>query len=258
MDKTMVQSGTVSVPVELAIGYPLEYNKEKVLVKKVALREITGYEEELLLSRRLDPTDKIIQVIASCVTDIWGIKPDGTATKIERTFADVVVAGLSPIDKIWLFLKLRSISLGPNFEFEYNCENCGTKNLYKINLDEIERTVPGKVQFEYQLTLPSGKVAVCRLPVGETSVNLMKLSVQDVNYASKSILLRLVSLDGKPADLNAVRALSMRDRNYLREKFNEYEGSLDTTKILKCGACGSEVRVDIDFAQPSFFFPKMT
>jgi len=258
--KEEIQGGSVAVPVDLLVGYPLEYNKEKIWVKKFYLREITGYEEEILLSRRLDAVEKVIQVISSCTEGILGVKPTGEEVKVDKSFSDFIVRGLTPIDKVYLFIKLRVISLGQTFEFDYNCENpsCGVKSRYSVNLDEIKYTLPSELKFEYEVKLPSGRVAVCRLPVGEASVNLMKLSTQDVNYASKIILLRLVSLDGKQPDLNAVRGLSMKDRNYLREKFNQYEGILDTTFLLKCPICGNEAEVAVDFAQPGFFFPKMT
>mgnify|MGYP001773205978 CR=1 FL=1 len=257
-NKVEIQGGTVPHVFQLLIPYPLVYNNEEVLVKQVTLREITGKEEEILLSRRFDAADKLVKLIANCLTEIKGIKKDGSPVSIDLVLAEEVVKGLSPLDKTYLYIMLRVISLGEEYSFEYTCSNpdCQSKNLVKVNLlSDVKFEPPKQIEYEYTVTLPSGKQAVCRLPLGKQSDYLARIPANDPGVLNKMIFARLVSLDGKSISLQEIVSLGLRDRDYLFKVFNEKEGTIDSSLELVCPKCNTSDVVDIDFSQLGFFYP---
>lgn len=258
MEKVEIQGGTVPHSVKLFIPYILEYNKEPVRITQISLREITGKEEEILLSRRFDFADKFVKTIASCITEIKAEKKDGTPVSITLDFAEEIVKGLAPLDKTHLYIVLRVISLGEEYEFEYTCSNpdCQSRNRVTVNLLEDVRFVPPKeIMYQYDLTLPSGKKASCRIPLGRFSDALSRITANDPMVLTKVLMARLVSLDGKDVTLQEVQSLSLKDRNYLFQVFDEKEGVVESDIEVVCPKCTTRELITIDFSQISFFYP---
>jgi hypothetical protein len=55
--------------------------------------------------------------------------------------------------------------------------------------------------------------------------------------------------------MEAIKALSSRERNDMRTTFDDVDGGVDTEVTMECPKCGDTFQRDIDAGQPSFFFP---
>ena len=75
------------------------------------------------------------------------------------------------------------------------------------------------------------------------------------NQLSIMILMRLEAVDDEPPTLGLVKALSMRDRNFVRDFQEEVEGGVDTTVEMECPFCRHEFDRQLDVNQPGFFSP---
>lgn len=242
---------------KLNFGIPLNYNEQPVIVKELVIREISGVEEEILLSKKFDVYTKIDKVIANVIVKAIAYDAKGNPLEIEG-FKDIIAKYIAPIDKTYLLIFLRVISLGSDFEMEYTCPNpeCKARLKIKVDLSLFTPKVPEVSDYEYEITAPSGKVFKARLPVGPIAEKLFRLSPEESGFASKAILYRLVSIDGQQPTLKDVEALSIKDRNFLRNQFAKREGELDLTIESVCSICGYAAQIPIDLAQEGFFYPK--
>jgi predicted nuclease with TOPRIM domain len=112
---------------------------------------------------------------------------------------------------------------------------------------------PKKRVFDF--VLPSMRSVRIRVSTGQDEERLSKLIKRKdrMDTLSQAILMRLELLEGEKPTLEMVQSLGMRDRSFLRDKFQEVEGGIDTTIELICPACGHEWEKDFDLGTSSFF-----
>lgn len=220
---------------------------EGELITEVKVREITGVEEDLLAARNISAGKKVTQLITNCLERLGTITDKSELTNAVRN----MLIG----DRVFLMMAIRRVTLGNEFPFEAKCEACDKKSLFTVDLSELEtKPMPDPKKRVFDVTLPSGKKARWHAMSGKEEESLAKF--QNLDQLSLSILVRVDLLDGQPTDLDVIRALNMKDRNYLRDEcFGEVEGGLETSMELGCPACGEEFRTDLDVGQTGFFFP---
>ena len=93
---------------------------------QIKYRPFLVKEEKILLMALESEDDReimkaITNIISNCLIDT-NLKPES----------------LPSFDLEYVFLKLRSSSIGEISELSFTCKNCEAENLYKINLSEIE------------------------------------------------------------------------------------------------------------------------
>jgi len=229
---------------ELPCGY---LDAEGVLHTQVHVREITGHEEDMLASKAVPGWKKISNLIDACLTRVGNIAdPERVAT---------VAGELLVGDRVFLMFAIRRTTLGDEYPFRDKCPECGYSGIFSLSLGDLDikpMKDPRKRLFEVKL--PSGLTARFHPLTGNDEEKLSKAS-NAKEAMSMSILLRLDMLGEKPATLGAVQALGMRDRNALREAFDDHEGGVDTTLDMQCPSCGAEFERDLDVGQAGFFFP---
>ncbi len=103
------------------VGYrPFLVKEEKILL----IAQEAGGESDLLMAMK--------DVVTSC------------------TFGEINISNLASFDLEYIFLKLRSKSVGEEAELGIKCEECGEVNKVTVNLDAIEVTegkpLPKKIQ----------------------------------------------------------------------------------------------------------------
>jgi hypothetical protein len=240
-------------------------NGNDVVYDRVKIREITGEEEDMLSAKNLPTVAKMDNLLAACVSRLYTeeIAPAGDDGKIE-TYQPIdkkrellnCVKQMPVGDRVFLLLAIRRVSLGDNFEFEIKCPDCGTKERKSVDLSTMDITemTDKKLRF-YDETLPSGKHCRMRILTGIEEAKMGKVRESNRDLMSKALMLRIESIDDSPVDLASVKALSIKDRNQLRNGFNKQEGGVDTGVDIVCNSCDNEYSTEMDIGQQGFFFP---
>ena len=218
------------------------------LFTDVALKEITGAEEDLLANPKMQPVKKINELLTRCVQRL--------GPYVDRGRIAQVVLDLTVGDRAFLMFAIRRISLGDDYPFKDKCPSCEVEKLYTVDLSELTpKEMPDRKKRSFDETLPSGKVCKFHPMTGKDEERLAKFDKNKADTLSLSILMRLDFLENKAPTLQDVKDLGLRDRNFLRDKFEESEGGLDTEVELECPDCGEQFKRDVDVGQQGFFFP---
>ena len=222
------------------------------LITEVQVREITGVEEDMLASTKIPSSQKVTTLLTGCVVRI------GTEERKNRIAQ--MVQDLPVGDRVFLIFAIRRVTLGDDLPVREQCPECRVKTLFMVDLgaDLKIRPMADPTKRVFDEVLPSGKPVRFRVSTGQDEARLAKLvkrNNQSSDALSQSILMRLEMLGDEKPTLPMVKSLGMRDRNFLREKFQEVEGGVDTTLELECPACGHEWEKDLDLNTAGFFFP---
>jgi hypothetical protein len=231
---------------QLPCGYLDPQTQE--LITEVQVREITGVEEDMLASKQVPSEQKMSLLLTKCVVRFGTV---GDRSRIQQMVLDLVTG-----DRVFLIFAIRRVTLGDELPVREACPSCGVRSLFIVDLanDLNVKTMPDPMKRIFDVTLPSGRTARFRVATGADEINASKIMKRHNEDAmSQALLMRLELVDGEKPSVNDVRALGMRDRNFLREQFQEVEGGVDTTLDLTCPACGDEWEKDLDLRGTSFF-----
>lgn len=225
------------------------------LLNEVMMREISGYEEDILASSKWDVERKFSAVLSNCLTRIG----DGDGHYIhDRNQMHNVVDNLTQTDRIQMILYLRMISVevGPRFTFTINCPGCGEEFDKTVQLDELKQVAPPDPMMRvYEVTIPGNILVRCKVLLGKDETELGRAREDTSNRASLAIKTRLISIGGEVPRMPDIKKLTLRQRNYLRSQFEKHEGGIDTTVPGTCPACSRRFSMEVDIGQESFFFP---
>lgn len=222
--------------------YTLPSNgKLKDVPKEVTIRNMTTAEEKMLLGSSEDVFD---QIIKKCVTE-----PD--------TFD---IKKIPLMDKNFLYVKIRVISYGPEYKFEYQCPMCGKTSTTTINLDDLEvEYLPDDYKDPFDvIDLPvNGDKISLSLPRNE---DFAKIRSKVRRYESKfpdaigdeswvyGMMAFISEINGEPVDSKLhdyVNTLHARDASYLRHKINKLGGGIERETTVHCSKCDNDVEVSI-------------
>lgn len=235
---------------ELPCGYVDPATNE--LYVDVEVREITGFEEDMLASDKIPAEQKMDLLIGSCVTRIGDITEPGSIKKIVRNLATG--------DQVFLLFAIRRVTLGDDMPVREKCPSCGTTSLFQTDLSELEvKPMDDRRKRVFDVDLPSGKKVRYRTSTGADSLEVQKiLRKSKADSISLMMMMRLEVVDGEKPTLQMVKKLGMRDRQFLRHAMNATEGGVDTTLELECPSCGHEWKKELNVGAQSFFFPSGT
>lgn len=229
---------------DLPCGY---LTPEGELLTEVKVKEITGVEEDMLAAKNIPSGKKITQLLANCLERL------GPMT--DRPILVNCVRNMVIGDRVFLMMAIRRVTLGDDFPFEAKCDACDVKSLYSINLAELEtKQMPDPKKRVFDIKLPSGKTARWHVMTGKEEESAGKVQGGS-DQLSLSLAMRLDMLNEKPVDIDDVKALNMKDRNFLRDAFNDVEGGVETSLDLVCPQCGADFNTELDVGQTGFFFP---
>lgn len=239
---------------ELPTGYLDEQGR---LHRAIVIREMDGRDEDLLANQKIPVGARLSRMIENCILSI------GSHRQQDAGWSDIVQS-LPVIDRLWILLQLRILTVGPIFSAKIQCpaEGCQRYSLQNVDLNDLpvhgisepeKRTYGGKLP-------KSGRDFVCRVMTGADESRLTKMAQKNPeDLVSIAIASRLVSLDAKsPVSIPDVKSLSLVDRQHLRNLFKKHEGEIDRDMECSCPHCGTEFRQEIDFDSPNFFFPSET
>jgi phage FluMu protein gp41 len=226
------------------------------LLDRVVMREMSGHEEDMLTDEKADLSNRLKNILASCLERIG----DGKGTWItDKGKMHGIVDQLTVGDTTQMILHLRKISVypdGEHYTFKVNCPSCKNEMRHTEDLSELKVVyMKDPMTRIYDATTPSGKVARCRVMTSEHESVVDTARQSGRNILSAIIMARVIEINGKPATMNSIKSLSAKDRNFLRQKFDEVEGGVETDVIIQCMSCGAKSEAELDIAQKDFFFP---
>lgn len=213
----------------------------KGVPKEVTIRNMTTAEEKMLLGSAEDVFD---QIIKKCVTE-----PE-----------DFDIDQIPLMDKNFLYVKLRVVSYGPEYKFEYKCPECGKISSTTIDLDELEvEGLPDDFTdpFDtFELPVSGDKIALT-LPRNK---DFNRVRNQVKRYQTKfpdaigdegwvfGMMVFISAVNDKEVDAslhNYVENLHVRDAAYLRHRINKLAAGIDRDTTVHCPKCGNDVEVTI-------------
>lgn len=228
---------------ELPTGIKTETGE---ILKEIVFRELAGPEEDILVSQ-IPVSQKISLILSNCVKTFGGIDDAFKAKK----YIDQIVE----TDR-WMYLvRLRCLSLGPDYHFETTCPSCKAVDKKTADLSLLGVKAPPNVEQMYQeTTLPSGAKVRWKIIDGTISAKIEKLATSS-NAATVGLYARVTEFNDKPVALVDIKNLSLRDRNAFRKAIDEVEGELEDEIDCECPHCGHPYKVEMRLEPQSFFFP---
>lgn len=251
----------------LPCGY---LDADGVLHTEVLLNEISGKEEDMLASKKVPDQKKMNQLLISCIERL------GTLT--DRSKIAAAVPELLVGDRVFLLIAVRRTSLGDDYPYKDECPSCEKVSLMSINLGEVEvapmpeptkrifdARLPSKAATrvwadtgelpEVEKLSPSGKTVRFRPVTGRDEEKYGNVLSKD-DALSKLLQARIELLDGKPPTVEDLQALSLTERQFLRDViFDAADGGVETTLDVTCPQCGHDYTRELDIGQMGFFFP---
>lgn len=232
----------------LPCGY---LSPDGVLHREIDLREMTGKEEDLLASKKTDSAKKMNELFVRCLVRIGALT--------ERPQIAAAVPELLLGDRTFLMFAIRRVTLGDEYPFKHRCPECEKESLYMVDLSEISiKEMPDPTKRSFDGVLPaSGKTFRFHLLCGRDETRLASVEDPEAKM-TQAMQMRLDMFDERPVDKAALQALGLKDRNALRERFDEVDGGVDTAVELTCPKCDHDYSTDLDISQSGFFFPSAT
>lgn len=227
------------------------------LHKDVVIQEMTGEEEDILMSKRLPAHKKLQKVLENCVTSIGSVRSEG-----HEDWAKLI-EDLTATDRLYLIIHVRVTSLGNAYTFKTKCPGINCGHIQEKVVDLAEFVVNGmndpKVRVWSGKLPKSGFSYRAKVQTGAEEEKIYKAQTATKDNVTLAMLARLQELDGKmPVTIAMLKKLGSFDRNFLRDEFKRYEGTLDNLVEVTCDECSHEFKTAIDVAQESFFFPSAT
>lgn len=235
------------------------YAKDSPLygLEQVEIKYMTAKEEDYLMSPALQKSNLAIdRVIDSLLVD-------------KRIKAKDLLVG----DKTAVLLNIRKNAFGDDYEFSYNCTNCGEENREKesfanLKIKEIKEnescsfTENGTVLIK----LPkSNNIIEMKFLKGEEEAAIEQVVQKRIsnNLSPEALITRyrfmIVSINGNPSlegITSFIETMPVKDSLFLRTRYSEMNPNISFNYSSECKKCGfvNEGGVPI---MADFFWPKL-
>jgi hypothetical protein len=228
---------------ELPTGVRLEGGE---VLKELSFRELAGPEEDILASQ-MSASQKISLILSNCAIKL-GTLSDPFQIKKQ-------LENLIETDRWFYLVKLRCLSLGPDYAFDTICPECKQKDKKAVDISHMNVINPPTADKIFHVSnLPSGAVVRWKNIDGQISAKIEKMATPN-NAATVALYARVTEFNEKPVTLADIKNLSMKDRNELRKEIDKQEGELDDEIECTCPECGHEYKLEMKLDPQSFFFP---
>ena len=200
--------------------------------KPITLRPMTFADEKSMLSKNTGNLDIINKLLARCLEN-------------------VDVGQLLQIDKLYILMKLREISYGPEYTVSINCSKCKSENKVNFQLDTFN------VRYaDDNLTDPR----TVHLPVLKKDVVVRLPRVTDEKYFANTeqslvnlwrFVEKIDKYDSKPVISKVIPQLPIKDAHTLLEAIGCNDYGIDTNVRFDCAYCDNvesmELPITTDF-----------
>lgn len=207
------------------------YYNEEGSQAPVLVRAMT-FEDEKVLSKMKDRLDGVNVLLARCVKNLD-------------------VRQILLFDKIYLLLKIREMSFGPEVAAIAMCTQCGSENTLTLDIPSFKvNEVPEDVTDPRDVLLPTlKKSATVRFPRVSDEANLM-----NTDRLLDNVWRFVVAIDGnssKSIISKVIQKLPAKDTNILIQSIFGTDYGIETKGQYECDMCGAvnttEVSVTDDF-----------
>lgn len=230
----------------LPVGYT---DSEGNLHQTVTLTPMTGETEEAISDPKVrDNGGKIITTLLDSVVEKVGNLP--------RVNKDII-RDLTVVDRDFLLLKNRMVSLGDEVNYMDACPHCKAKNEITMDISHIEAKYLSKEQAkEFTFDLPNGyrdgngvihKEITITLPTGRVQERVAQMVRSNPAQATTSMLQLITVKLGTMDFLNpdVFKKMTKRDRDFISKKMAEIEVGVKFDHEVMCSECGSEFDTSI-------------
>lgn len=225
----------------LPVGYK---DEDGVVHRTVTLKPMTGETEEAIADPKIrDNGGKIITALLESV-----IEKIGTLPRVTKD----IIRDLTTIDRDFLLIKNRQVSLGDNISYTDICPDCRAKNEIHVNLSNIEpKYLENEEDRELTFDLPIGytdasgtvhKEITITLPTGRVQERVAQMVRANPAQAT-TIMLQLITLKlGTLEFINpdVFKKMTKKDRDFISNKLSELEVGVKFDTEVMCSECGSE------------------
>lgn len=215
------------------------------------VKEMTGYEEDILASPRMKVHEKIQLILERCTERIGSYHQGmGNWSKI--------VKSLPVADRSLLCIKIREASLGNMYAFAVECPHCKHRSTQQLDLDSLViQGIKNKKERVWKNTFPKcKKTYTAKIMTGEEEDKIAKIDMSGSDVGSLIFMSRLLEIGGvSPVTLEMVKSLPFIDRSFLRKDIANHEGEIERLIDSGCPKCGNDFQTELDLGGPGFFFP---
>lgn len=245
--------GQQEYEVHLPIGYTDENGS---LHRRAVLRKMRGYDEELIYDLSLSAGELVTELLTHCLIQVGDIE---TSNKL-------LAKNLYTVDRNFLLLELRRISLGNELDASYICPSCGSNLNIKEQLDQIDvhKLKDNEVLEDIQLTLDDGYTdkkgsthteITLTLPIGADEEFVASMINNDPMRAQEALFLRCIKNFGNLSKaalesygIKILRELTIGDRQRMQKSLNEKLPGPDLRRSIHCGSCGTSFEGILDIS----------
>lgn len=252
---------------EVTTGEGDEEVTEKKLFNIFHLKEMTGHEEDILANEQISITERFHKIIGRCIEKVE--TEDGRHSIIDSQLLQNLPNDLLLSDNIVLILRIRQITVGKTYTFTIRCPECRVAQTKGFDLSNIEvYSVEGNpLERIRRLKLRNGHEVVWEMMSGrdeKEEANESKVKVtrksrrggnqknKDRSRATKALMIRLRTVNGKPVNMKEIKDMSFNDREDIRSEFDK-EGGIETDFDITCSNCGIEFISELQIGGASFF-----
>lgn len=245
-------------PFTLPIGYSDEQGK---IHREVVLRKMTGREEAVMAEPMFanNPGKLITELLYNCIVRFGDL---GSPSR-------KIISQLYSQDRVFLLVKLRSITFGPELETGHSCPSCGTVTFAREDLEGLPCREWESGAVEIEVELEDGfeykdKVyqhMVFRPPQGDDEEKIADIARRNIIRAKNSLLVRCLKRMGdlEPHRFQAMGTmifedLTLLDRRLIDRALEEKLPGVNLTRDVQCSGCGRAFQSEIDLE--NFLYPE--
>jgi hypothetical protein len=165
---------------------------------------------------------------------------------LSKCVQGVNISELLDMDKLFLLLKVKEISYGPDYSFSVICPACKENTDVTIDVSKhlTVNSATDELKDPREIDLPVLKVkAVVKFPRVKDESYL-----SDVDLALKNMYRFVVSLDGVEDPVFIAKALEkmhIRDLKVITKEIHRHEFGVDTTINFECPHCGTNTPMGV-------------
>ena len=215
----------------------------------VEIKHMTAKEEDILTSGPLIEKGVVLDYLLKSLLIDKSINP----------------ASLLPGDQNAIYVSARVNAYGPEYSFNYTCENCGNKFIASVDLSDLKNT-----EFDENLINDDGTTTIflektqkkVRLRHFTSHINsLMEKEVSQNTYGATIIFLKYaivsiddISNDGSLRIMNFLENLPSKDVTAIKKFYSNNRPDVDFKATLVCNNCGHSKEGNVPITA-NFFWP---
>lgn len=231
----------------------------------VKMRELRGHEEDVLTNDKVDITIRLHQILSNCLVSVSdrGENVIDAPNELKKLLSSHP-RGLLMSDTLVLLFRLREVTVGDEYRQKVVCPKCTTNDGDPYSWTHIGSMADLEIipatgdlsQYRRSYTTTRGNVIEWDMLTAAREAELSKNKLSK-DKATRSLLMRVVTINGAVATMDALKDLSFVERQEIREQFDS-EGGMKTDLQMACRNCGHEFTVGLDIDARDFFNPSGT